>query len=201
MRVGRINMRIALPFVALAFVVALLGFNVAITRSASHEFEFAPGVDVSRDRDGPLRKVGRELADIHAMEQAGGYQEVSRPRRRLPPGQRMVERVRFTEVSNGFVTVDAIASGDVAELREDLLSLGLQAPATSGRTVSGRLPLGAIDALAALDSLQFARSSAAVTFAGSVTSQGDVAMRADIARASSGVDGTRGHGRCPVRQF
>ncbi len=56
--------------------------------------------------------------------------------------------------------------------------------------VSGQLPIEAIDDLAALDSLQFARPAYALTNVGLVDSQGDAAMRTDVARATFGVDGT-----------
>jgi hypothetical protein len=66
-------------------------------------------------------------------------------------------------VVNGRVIIDAVASGEAKELLTDLEALGLQKGATFGRMVSGRLPIEAIDDLAGLDSLKFARPAQAIT--------------------------------------
>jgi hypothetical protein len=91
---------------------------------------------------------------------------------------------------DGRVVIDAVASGDVSALQADLETLGMQGAEVAGRIVSGQLPILAIDALAALANLQFARPAYVVTHVGLVTSQGDQAMRSDVARATFGVDGT-----------
>jgi len=88
------------------------------------------------------------------------------------------------------VVVDAVASGDVNELKADLESLGMQQAVAFGRMVSGQLPVSALPAVAGMASLQFAQPAAAITNAGSVTSQGDQAMRSNVARATFGVDGS-----------
>jgi cysteine-rich repeat protein len=93
-------------------------------------------------------------------------------------------------VSNDRVFIDAVAAGDVDALEADLRALGLEQAAVFGRTVSGRLPLAAIDALSHLPSLKLARPALATANVGSVASQGDPAMRSDVARATFGVDGT-----------
>src|SRR4029453_12252495 len=92
-------------------------------------------------------------------------------------------------VSAGRVLIDAVASGDVQALNADLEALGMQGAVAFGRIFSGQLPIAAIEGMAALASLQFARSAYATTHVGLVTSQGDKAMRADVARATFGVDG------------
>jgi hypothetical protein len=69
-------------------------------------------------------------------------------------------------VSKGRVVIDAVASGDVNALRADLEALGMQGAVAFGRIVSGQLPLTAINALAALASLQFARPAYATTNVG-----------------------------------
>jgi hypothetical protein len=91
---------------------------------------------------------------------------------------------------NAYVTIDAVAVSDVNILHRDLLALGLQHSDVYGLVVSGRLPISAISALAALPSLRFARPAYAVTHVGLTTSQGDAALRADLARAATGVDGS-----------
>ena len=74
------------------------------------------------------------------------------------------------QISQDLVVIDAIASGGVEELRSDLEDLGMQNIAVFGRIVSGRLPIGAIDDLAELDSLKFAKASISSTNVGDCTS-------------------------------
>jgi Subtilase family/FG-GAP-like repeat len=88
------------------------------------------------------------------------------------------------------VVIDAVAAGDVDVLRTELVSLGLQDAVAFGRIVSGKLPISAIPAAAALASLRFAQSAVLVTNAGTATTQGDRSVRADVARAKFGVDGS-----------
>jgi hypothetical protein len=69
-------------------------------------------------------------------------------------------------VHEGRVQIDAVASGDVHALQADLQALGMQGAVAFGRVVSGQLPLTAINALATLASLQFARPAYATTNVG-----------------------------------
>jgi hypothetical protein len=97
---------------------------------------------------GPLVKVGPELEalyDAYRSAQATGAPFVS-------PDPLLV-------VSEGLVTIDAVAAGDVDRLRDDLVALGLQQAAVAGRIVSGRFPVAAIAAMAALPSLKFVRAA------------------------------------------
>lgn len=57
------------------------------------------------------------------------------------------------------VIVDAVASGDVGELRRHLVELGMREAVTAGRIVSGQLPIAAIAAMASLAELRFARAA------------------------------------------
>jgi hypothetical protein len=59
-----------------------------------------------------------------------------------------------------------VASSDVYALQADLEALGMQVAVAFGRIVSGQLPIAAINALAALASLQFARPAYATTNVG-----------------------------------
>jgi len=93
-------------------------------------------------------------------------------------------------LSDGYVVIDAVASGDPERLRTDLERLGMKHSAVYGRMVSGGLPITAIKGLESLESLKSVRPAMARTRTGSVTSQGDVAMRSDQARAALGVDGS-----------
>ncbi|HSI17204.1 MAG TPA: Ig-like domain-containing protein [Sphingomonas sp.] len=92
----------------------------------------------------------------------------------------------------GFVAIDAVAdNGDGAALLAQLRALGLQGGASFGALVGGYLPLDAIDDLAALTGLRFARPAYMETNAGSVPSQDDAAMVSDDLRvAHAGYDGT-----------
>lgn len=94
------------------------------------------------------------------------------------------------QISDDLILVQAVASGDPGVLLVDLDDLGMQGSAQFGAIVSGRIPLNALDDMAALESLQFASPTANPrTNVGLVTSQGDVAMNADAARATFGVNG------------
>jgi subtilisin family serine protease len=93
-------------------------------------------------------------------------------------------------IIEGRVGIDAVASGDVHALQAALEDLGMQEAVVFGRIVSGWVPIFAIEDMAALASLQFARPAYGTTNVGLVTSQDDPAMRADVARATFGVDGS-----------
>jgi hypothetical protein len=61
------------------------------------------------------------------------------------------------------VLIDAVASQDVNALKADLEALGMRDAVAFGRVVSGQLPIGAIDALNGLTTLQFARPASVST--------------------------------------
>jgi subtilisin family serine protease len=133
------------------------------------------------NKEGPIAKVGHDLAVLYDeyesyQAQGGGAAfKASNPLMRVIAGR---------------VVIDAVASGDVQALKDDLEALGMQGAVAFGRIVSGQLPISAIERAAALASLQFARPAYATTNVGLATSQGDQAMRSDVARATFGVDGT-----------
>ena len=81
-------------------------------------------------------------------------------------GAPLVSTDPLVPVVDGRVTIDAVASGDVEDLKNDLLALGLEQAASAGRIVSGRLPVAAIAAMAALPSLRFARAAMAMNQGG-----------------------------------
>ena len=108
-------------------------------------------------KSGMMAKVSPDLAvvyDEYTSYQAQGGRGVFTPRNPL------------MRVIDGQVVVDAIAAADVGALQADLQALGMQGAVTAGRIVSGQLPISAIDALAALASLQFARPAYASTHTG-----------------------------------
>jgi len=136
-------------------------------------------------KDGPMAKLAPGLIltyyEYRDYTARGGYGVLGRPFKPSSPLVRMVGET---------VVVDMAADGDTADLRRALLALGMRDIQVYGRVLSGRLPVTALAAAAALDSLRLARPAAAMTRAGSVTSQGDAAILADSARATFGVDGT-----------
>ena len=138
-------------------VVVAVPFNLRSARASSFILSLALMVSLTLLRgigrpdaatSGPLVKVGPELQalyDAYRAAQATGAPFVS-PDPLVP-------------VAAGLVTIDAVASGDVDRLKDDLVALGLQQAAVAGRIVSGRFPVAAIAAMAALPSLKFVRAA------------------------------------------
>ncbi|NEQ79458.1 MAG: S8 family serine peptidase [Moorea sp. SIO2I5] len=99
------------------------------------------------------------------------------------------------QVNNGYVVIDAVSvgntTGNTTTLLKDLEELGLQQGSMYGSVVSGVLPIEAIDEMASLESLNFARPAyRPITNIGLTTSQADVAINAETARTEFGVDGS-----------
>ena len=69
----------------------------------------------------------------------------------------------LVRVVDGRVVIDAVASGNVDDLKAELVALGLQRAAQAGRIISGQLPISAIPAMAALPDLAFARAAISMT--------------------------------------
>jgi hypothetical protein len=118
-------------------------------------------------KDDTLAKVSHDLVILH-QEYESHHQSGSRDP--FTPSNPLVR------VIDGQVVIDAVAAGDANALRTDLEILGLQQAASFGLMVSGRLPISAIHAMAALDSLQFARPAYVATGGGGgvVTGSGPV---------------------------
>lgn len=94
-------------------------------------------------------------------------------------------------IINGKVVIDAASiDGDIEGLLADLQAHGLEGGATWGNMVSGLLPIASLEAISALENLNFARGAQALSNIGSVENEADVAQRADEIRASDGLDGT-----------
>src|SRR5215510_13364897 len=124
-------------------------------------------------KEGPMAKVDHALAVLYDEQESylarGG-------------GVAFTPSNPLLRVSAGRVLIDAVASGDVQALRADLEAFGMQGAVAFGRIVSGWFPIDAMDGMAALASLQFARPAYATTNVGLVTSQGDQAMRSEERR-------------------
>lgn len=165
-----------------ALLSGLLMLSLILSVSLAPAQNFRNTQDVLRFKTtGPMAKVGADLAQLQ-QEHATAL--------RQGRGTTFTPSNSLMRVSLGLVTIDAVAAGDAQTLHAGLEALGLQNTKIFGRVVSGRLPIEAIDDMAALASLQFARPSYMTTRVGSVDSQGDAAMRSDGARITFGVDGT-----------
>jgi len=137
-------------------------------------------------KDGPLRKLGVNLALLHQTYDA--HRQRGKAARTFVPADRLRPLAR---VRNGTVVIDALAaSGQGAVLFQALQALGLANGARAGRLVSGRLPIEELADAGRLSALHSARLGAASTAVGQTTSQGDTALRTDEVRTSLGIDGT-----------
>ncbi len=140
--------------------------------------------DLFLPKDDPIAsKVGLELAMLINREPLDPFLP-------LPPTTTRQQLNPFMPIYGGYVVVDAIASEDAETLLSDLEHLGFQEGSIFGSTVSGLLPMSAIEDMASLESLHFARPAMSTTQVGSTTSQADISTNADIARSTFGVDGS-----------
>ena len=132
-------------------------------------------------KTGLLAKLPFNLLSLHVQYAVHLAQGALVPFRSSDPLVRLID---------DRVIIDATASGEVDELKADLIFLGMQEVVAYGRIVSGQLPISSIAAAGSLTSLRFAQPSVATTNAGAVTSQGDQAMRSDLGRSGFAVDGS-----------
>jgi hypothetical protein len=101
-----------------------------------------------------------EMSSKISPELLALYQEYSL--KRDSKGQEPLStRGVLVRIIDGYVLVDAVASGDVNTLKADLIALGLRDGVSFERVVSGQLPITSIPSLGELSSLRFARASAA----------------------------------------
>lgn len=101
------------------------------------------GADMT-GKDGPLAKAGLDLLMLYHEYRAFQRQG----------GDTFSPSVSGGRVTDGHVTIDAIAQDEARQLRADLKDLGVKDAAAAGRVVSGRLPIDQIPALAKLESLR-----------------------------------------------
>ncbi len=113
------------------------------------------GAQTASGKHGPMAKAGFALASLHGEYEAYVGQQGSG--KGFKPGNPLLP------VLGNRVVIDAVASGDAGALQSDLEALGMKKAAAFGRMVSGQLPVLAIDDMAALDSLKFARAAYAST--------------------------------------
>ncbi|KYC40660.1 peptidase S8 [Scytonema hofmannii PCC 7110] len=155
---------------------AFLGGLSAITQAATLTNS------ISFDREEPIAKVGGDLASLYTAYESA-LQKADGVTFQLPDS--------LLQLHNNHVAINAVASGSTNALLKNLEQLGLHKTSTRGSIVSGMLPIEAIDNMANLNSLQFARPAyQPLANVGLTTSQGDIAMKADVARSIFNVDGT-----------
>jgi hypothetical protein len=135
-------------------------------------------------KSGPGQKLGTQLLMVQrtmTTMQRNGVRMTNDAVARAMPGMR---------IAGGYIAVTAFAVGDVATLKADLESRGMIDTIVTGRTLSGRVPLAALNDMAASPFLRSMRPVMAIQRVGLVTSQADIAMRSAEARATFGVDGS-----------
>jgi hypothetical protein len=122
----------------------------SVRAAARRDFHGADG----RGKDGPLVKAGLDLLTLYHAYRA--HQDTASANAPFEvPGP--------TRVTDGRVTVDAIAADDPEALRADLERLGARRLAVARRLVSAQLPIAAIPEAARLPSLQGMRPAMGVT--------------------------------------
>jgi hypothetical protein len=102
--------------------------------------------------DEALAKVGPELQALYEAYRTAREQ-----------GRPSVASNPLLQIVDDRVIVDAVASGDVSDLKEKLVALGMRSATTAGRIVSGELPIRQIAAMVALPELRFARAAMSTT--------------------------------------
>ncbi len=173
---------------AIAAVFAVSALGAMNNTLAFERVEIPSGNDAATnaapDRTKPLTP-SKAMGGLNAL-----YSEYQahRAARSSAPFESQSTTSRVTP--DGRVAIDAVASGDVEQLRADLESLSAEIIAVAGRMISALLPIDQIPSLDGLDSLAFAQPAASATSTGSVTSQGDAAMAADAARTNFTVTGS-----------
>jgi hypothetical protein len=136
-------------------------------------------------KDGPMFKLGMDLSLLYQehrnFNMQGGEYLLHRP---------FVSSLSNARIKNEKIVIDVVAGGDVDELVEDLVVLGMENISVYGRIISGLIPISSLEQAATIATLRFARPVYAKVRTGSVTSQGDAALLSDFARIQYAVDGT-----------
>jgi len=164
--------------------LAISALLAAQTGTALADKESAPG---------QMKKLGPALEYVAkqvAAERTEGLSARSAKRTEMgmagPNNEVMVAKV----TADGYVVLDAIASGSADDLAVTIESLGGKDVSSYGRVVSAKVPADRLSDLASSGYLAFARPVFAETNVGLVDSQGDRSMRTDETRADFGLDGT-----------
>ncbi|MDJ0839342.1 MAG: S8 family serine peptidase [Acidobacteriota bacterium] len=152
-------------------------------------FADAQAAKMLAHKTGKLNKLDNHLADLSRE-----WQERKMTRAMAKGGSGVFTPtnplIQAPDLADGLVVIDAVATGDPAELLADLEALGLTNGSTYGRFVSGRMPVDNLETMAGSVNLAFARLSVNKAFVGDVTSRGDVSMKTDQVRSLYGLDGS-----------
>jgi len=162
---------------AIAAVAALVTLFSAGASSATREEVIAAKIAA---KTGNGARLG---ASLSVMERAAARRVTQSDVTR-----NVTRKLPVLRASDGYVSISAYGD-DLAGLRAQLVSKGLQDATLHSTAVSGRAPVAALADMAATPGLKFLRPTLAMAHAGSVTSQGDRSLRADRARAESRVNG------------
>jgi hypothetical protein len=105
-----------------------------------------------KGKDGPMAKAGLDLTRLYfnyLQSRSAGTE---------------LDTDISASIQGGFVTIDAVAEpGSTSVLRRELATLGARRLKSSGRIVSGRVPIEAIPKIARLPALRFLRPSTGQT--------------------------------------
>ena len=164
-----------LPALRWLFVLALFFGSFSVTKAQQKLNSNKKALKLAQNH--PLQKIGPELAGLSTQgvsKKANGQNlALTQP----------VTNKSLLQVKGNYVIIEALANGNPAQLVADLQALGMTQAASFGRSVSGLMPITALDKMAILKSLQSARPAyKPIRKIGKVTTQGDRAMYADSAR-------------------
>ena len=136
---------------------------------------------------GPLAGGLFEIWQQHQQEAEG----VAPPLARLAAPS-AITAGSLAEVRDGYVTVDIFApsAADAAAAFEALEALGMLDGVRFEYVISGRLPVAALGAVAAIGNIGAVMPAVAIANVGSVDGEGDEATNADDVRAFFGFDGS-----------
>ncbi|KYG05396.1 hypothetical protein BE21_40950 [Sorangium cellulosum] len=127
---------------------------------------------------GPGAKLGPHLRALQRAAEAHPSADEAAFDRKFPT----------LRVHDGYVAVSAYGD-DGAALAAQLAREGMLDARVHDESVSGRVPIARLGAIAAMSDLRYMTPTMATTQAGLVTTQGDRSLRSDVARARFGVDG------------
>ncbi|MDB6043258.1 MAG: hypothetical protein JWM63_1809 [Gammaproteobacteria bacterium] len=130
-------------------------------------------------KTGSGAKLGPHLFNLQKAYGAQPLWHDGGLRAKLPP----------LRVQDGYVRISAYGD-DVSSLKTQLVGKGMLDAKLHDHAVTGRVPIAALNDVAATAGLKFLKPVLATTRAGLTTSQGDHSMRSDLGRAQFGVDGT-----------
>ena len=182
-----------------AQAVGMLQVGDVAPRVKSQAHASIAGPD-GQGKDGPMAKVGMELALLYHQAQAAGASGVRslraatpRPKAAAPSTDRRRPRNRVLSPltpDGEAVYINAIAAEDPARLQTELRALGLTKDATAGAVVSGRFPIAELRAAAQLSALRGMIPAYAQIHVGSVDSEADTSHATVQVRETTGLDGS-----------